>query len=271
MNTPKLSIVILNYKNAGLVRQCVQGILNSVSQIFCELIVVDNASGDDCLASLRQKYPQVKTVAMDENYGFAKGNNAGLRSANGEYVMILNPDVAILPGTLEKLVDFMDNHPKVAVAGPKLVNPDGTIQFSAFTFPTFWLPIFRRTPLGYWPWARRQLNQYLMKNWDHQTNRAVDWLLGACLIVRRSALGQVGLLDERYFMYVEDTDWCRRFWENNWQVYYVAQVSMVHYHQRASADASFLGLFNRTTWIHLGSWIKYFIKWGLKVPHPSME
>ncbi|HBV33234.1 TPA: glycosyltransferase family 2 protein [Patescibacteria group bacterium] len=269
MIKPRLSVIILNYKNAGLVRQCVQGVFKSSPRLNIEVIVVDNASGDDCLKVMAEKFPQVKTIALDENYGFAKGNNAGLKQATGEYALILNPDVAVLPGALEKLIAFMDEHPKVGIAGPRLTNPDGAIQMSAFTFPHFWLPIFRRTPLGYWPQARKQLTKYLMEDWDHKQNRTVDWLLGACLIVRREALQKVGLLDERYFMYVEDTDLCRRFWQSDYQVYYVADVTIVHYHQRASADALFLGLFNRITWIHLASWIKYFIKWGLRVPHPS--
>ncbi len=271
MNQPKLSLIILNYKNAGLVKQCVKGIFDNPSKLPLEVIVIDNNSHDNCLEMIKTNWPQVITVAAEKNRGYAAGNNLGLKITRGNYVMVLNPDVAIMPGTLDKLIDFMDSHPKVGIASPKLVNPDGSVQSSAYTFPLFWMPIFRRTPLGYWPRAQKSLTRYLMLDWDHQDNRPVDWLLGACLIIRREALIQVGWLDERYFLYVEDTDWCRRFWQKDWQVYYVAEVAMVHYHQRQSAGASFWGLFNKITWIHITSWLKYFKKWGLRVPHPASE
>lgn len=271
MNKPKLSLIILNYKNAGLVKQCVKGVLNNPSKVPLEIIVVDNNSHDNCLEIVKNNWPQVITLVAKENRGYAAGNNLGLKRAQGDYVMILNPDVAVMPDTLDKLIDFMDTHPKVGIAAPKLINPDGTVQISAYTFPRFWMPIFRRTPLGYLPRAQKALTRYLMLDWDHKDNRPVDWLLGACLIIRREALEQVGFLDERYFLYVEDTDWCRRFWQKDWQVYYVADVAMVHYHQRQSAGASFWGLFNKTTWIHITSWLKYFHKWGLQVPHPASE
>ncbi|MFH1111645.1 MAG: glycosyltransferase family 2 protein [Patescibacteria group bacterium] len=271
MIKPVLSIIILNYHAAGLVKQCLLGLYNEHVNINFEVIVVDNASGDGCLDMVDANFPQVKTIQLNKNHGYAAGNNAGLKQAVGDYILILNPDVAVLGLSLDKLISFMQAHAKVGLAAPKLVNPDGNVQMSAFIFPTFWLPIFRRTPLGYWPWAKTKIEHYLMMNWNHQKNSPVDWLLGACLIARREAIEQVGLLDEQYFLYVEDTDWCRRFWEKNWQVYYVAEVSMVHYHQRQSADALFLGLFNKITWIHISSWLKYFKKWGLRVPHPAEE
>lgn len=271
MKIVKLSVIILNYRSAGLVKYCLAGLFKHQHNLSLEVIVVDNASQDGCLAMVKENWPGVTTVALSVNQGYAAGNNAGIKLASGEYIMILNPDVALTNNALDNLVNFMDNHPTVGLAAPKLNNPDGTTQMSAFTFPHFWLPIFRRTPLGLVNNARQQVEKYLMMDWDHQSNRAVDWLLGACFIVRRSALEQVGLLDERYFLYVEDTDWCRRFWQKNWQVYYVAEVKMVHFHQRQSADASFLGLFSKVTWIHIFSWLKYFKKWGLKVRHPSEQ
>ncbi len=271
MNKPLLSIVILNYHTAGLVKQCLRGLFTEKINTSFEVIVVDNASRDGCLDMVKSKFPQVKTVGLNKNHGYAAGNNAGLKQAQGDFLLILNPDVAVFGTALDNLVNFMQNNPKIGLAAPKLINPDGSVQMSSFTFPSFWLPIFRRTPLGYWPWAKEKIERYLMMDWDHKKNKAVDWLLGACLIARREALAQVGWLDERFFLYVEDTDWCRRFWEKNWQVYYAAEISMVHYHQRQSAEALFLGLFNKVTWIHIVSWIKYFKKWGLKVPHPSIE
>ncbi len=267
----KLSIIILNYKTAGLVKYCLAGLFKEIGDFDFEVVVVDNASNDGCLQMVKANWPQVKTVSLENNKGYAAGNNAGIRVATGEYVMILNPDVAVLEGGVKKLVQFMDENTAVGLAAPKLNNPDGSTQMSTFTFPNFWLPIFRRTPLGFMKSAKKQVKKYLMVDWDHNSNRPVDWVLGACLIARRKSLEQVGLLDEDYFLYVEDTDWCRRFWQKGWQVYYVADVAMVHFHQRQSAEASFLGLFSQVTWIHIFSWLKYFKKWGLQVPHYQGE
>jgi len=262
-----LSVIILNYRSAGLVRQCLRGIYAHPPSGEFEVIVVDNASGDGCCDKIEQDFNNVSCVRLKQNRGFAAGNNAGLKAAKGRYVLILNPDITVLPGTLDRLINFMDQHPQVGLAGPKLVNPDGSLQYSCYRFPSFWLPLFRRTPLGNFGWGRRVLEYYQMYDWDHRTNQPVDWLLGACLVVRKNALGRVGLLDERYFLYVEDTDWCRRFWQQKFEVYYVAEVEFVHFHERLSAQASFGGLFNHIAWIHASSWLKYFRKWGIKVPH----
>lgn len=262
----KLSVIILNYKSVGMVRQCVRGLLEAKLQCTYEIIVVDNDSGDDCIELLAREFPSVRTVQLLHNDGYAAGNNAGMRVAQGEYWLILNPDIVVLPDKIEALVRFMDEHVQVGLAGPKLVNPDGSLQYSAYRFPNFWLPLLRRTFLGTLPRLRNALERYQLKHWDHNANSPVDWLLGACLIVRSQACKKVGLLDERFFLYVEDTDWCRRFWKAGFEVYYVAAVDLIHFHERLSAQANFGGLFNRITWIHIASWVKYFAKWGLQVP-----
>lgn len=258
----KLSIVILNYKSAGLVRNCVRGIFAAQPQLDFEVIVVDNASHDGLLAWLAANYPQTKQVQLSANRGYAAGNNAGIKIAKGEYILILNPDITVLPGKLEQLVNFMEAHPTCGLAGPRLVNPDGTLQYSTYKFPSFWLPIFRRTFLGNIPALAPWIKKYQMMDWDHKDSRTVDWLLGACLIARQTAITQVGLMDERFFLYVEDTDWCRRFWAHKWEVWYAAAVELVHFHERLSAQKPLLtSLFSGITWIHISSWIKYFKKW----------
>jgi len=260
----KLSIIILNYRSAGLVRQCVAGIYKNSPPFDFEVIVVDNASADGCLEKISEEWPQVKTIALETNRGYAAGNNAGLKKAQGEYILILNPDITIFSESLEKMVKFMEQNPQVGLAGPKLVNPDGSLQYSSYRFPSFWLPLFRRTQLGKLKKVKKLLDKYLMVDWDHRQNKPVDWLLGACLIVSRPALAKVGYLDERYFLYVEDTDWCRRFWQAGWQVYYMAEIELVHFHERLSAQGSlWQSFFSKITWIHIASWLKYFKKWGL--------
>lgn len=262
----KLSIIILNYHSAGLVRQCVRGVYKAPPPLEFEVIVVDNASSDGVGEWLKVNYPPVVFVQLKKNRGYSAGNNAGIKQAQGEYVLILNPDVVIAKGQLEQMVKFMNKNKSVGLAGPRLTNPDGSLQYSTYHWPSFWLPIWRRTRLGQWSVWARQVKKYQMMDWGHQDNRPVDWLLGACLIARQTALKTVGLLDERYFLYVEDTDWCRRFWQAGWQVYYIAEVSLTHFHERLSAQAGWSALFKKVTWIHISSWLKYFRKWGLKVP-----
>lgn len=257
-----LSIVILNYKSNNMVKECLRGIKSVGVDLKYEIIVVDNGSGDGVGKMLQENFPEVKFIASSENVGFAAGNNIGIRAAIGRYILIMNPDIAVFSGSLEALVRYMDENSRVGIAGPKLLNPDRSVQFSVYRFPKRVTPIYRRTPLGSTAGGQRELQRYLMKDWDHEEAREVDWLLGACLIVRREAMREVGLFDERYFLYFEDTDWCRRFWEVGWKVAYVPSSTMVHFHRRESAESPlFASLFKKTTQAHILSSIKYFLKY----------
>lgn len=284
-----LSIVILNYKQKGLVKQCVKGIIAANPQLDYEIIVVDNNSQDGCLEAvtalfspaqtpplttpsllrgLEPKRPPLVTIQAGENGGFAKGNNLGMKAARGRYVLVMNPDIAVVTGGLEKMVELMDQQPEMGVVGPKLINPDGSIQDSCRRFPSWPMPLYRRTMLGKLPWAKKKLDYYLMADWNHQSSRPIDWLFGAFLLLRKSALDKIGLFDERFFMYFEDLDLCRRFWDAGYSVYYFADVEMVHYHQRLSAERTgIIGIVRRAGRVHLMSGVKYFAKYlGAKLP-----
>jgi len=263
------SIIILNYKTPGLLRVSLKGLAAANLALDYEIIVVDNASGDTSVDMVRREFPNVKLVASPVNGGFAAGNNLGLCAAQGEFAIIMNPDLAVFPGVIENLVATMRQRPDVGLLAPQLRNPDGTVQVSAYRFPSLSIALLRRTPFGKLPWARRKLRSYLMLDANLTAAHPVDWVLGGCMIVRRAALGSVGLLDERFFMYVEDVDWCRRFWEAGFPVIYDPSVSLVHYHQRQSAESPGLtGVFSRLTRVHIASWIKYFWKYRRNpIPH----
>ncbi|MFA6587711.1 MAG: glycosyltransferase family 2 protein [Patescibacteria group bacterium] len=267
-NQPEVSIIILNYKTRGLLRQCLRGIASSGDKISKQIIVVDNASSDGSIDMLEAEFPEVVIIASPENRGFGAGMNLGLKRATGRYAILLNTDVAIMEKPFDRLVTFMDQHPRVGLAGPKLLNPDGSVQYSCYRFHKWYTPILRRSPLGSLPKLRNHLKKFLMKDFSHNENLAVDWLLGAFLIVRLQALPQVGYFDERFFLYFEDVDWCRRFWAKNWAVYYVADVEVVHYHKRESAEiAGFSGIFSYPTRLHIKSWLRYLAKYsGDKIP-----
>lgn len=257
-----LSIIILNYRQRLLVRQCLRGLLISQPGCRYEVIVVDNASHDGCLAMVAEQFPWVVRVSSAHNRGFGAGNNLGLAQARGRYVLILNPDIAFFPGQLEALLNFMDEHPRVGVASPRLLYPDGTPQDSCRRFPHFLMPVYRRTVLGRLPGPRRQLDWFLMRDFNHAESRPVDWLMGACLMVRRAALTTVGGFDEKFFLYFEDLDFCRRCWQAGWAVWYVATASPVHYHQRLSAAVGLTALVKPAAWQHVRSAIRYYRKYA---------
>jgi GT2 family glycosyltransferase len=261
-----LSIIILNYKTKGLVKQCIRNVMVSTGDLNYEIIVVDNNSNDGIAEMMKENFPQIKFIQTGKNLGFAAGNNAGIKQARGKYVMVLNPDVTVLNHSIEKMVKFMDSEPQVGVVGPKLINPDGTFQISCRTFQRPLLIIYRRTPLGRLPFAKLQLNKHLMLDFDHQTNIEVDWFIGACMLLRKELLDKIGLFDERFFMYLEDMDLCRRAWMNDWKVFYFADAEMVHLFERASANDSWnFWKLNKLTRYHIASGIKYFAKYlGVK-------
>jgi len=267
------SIIILNYKSKGHVRQCLKSFKLVDPRIDYEIIVVDNNSHDGVIEMVKEQFPHVRTIQSDENLGFAGGNNLGIREAKGRYVVIMNPDIILLPKSLESMVEYMDAHPDIGFLAPQLLNPDKTIQHSCYRFPTFGIPFYRRTPLGKTRRGKKMLEWYMMADWDHLETREVDWCLGACVMVRRQAIEQVGMLDERYFMYFEDADWCRRFWQAGFRVVYYPEARMIHYHIRQSADVPwFMGLFQRISRIHISSALKYFIKFrGKDNPRTAKE
>lgn len=283
-----VSIVILNYKQRGLVKQCIKGIVVAQPQLAYEIIVVDNASHDGTLEMAkklfevspdipqpvllilpRQIIPPILTIQTGSNDGFAVGNNAGIKQASGKYVMIMNADIAVVPGAIEQMFLYMESHGDIGILGPKLINPDGTVQSSCRRYPHFLTPFYRRTFFGQLPFARKELDRYLMADFDHEKTVDVDWFFGACLFVRKSVFEKIGLFDERFFMYFEDLDLCRRTWQAGYRITYLTTVEMVHYHQRLSAERGGLfGLFSKGGRIHVASGIKYFAKY-LGVPLPK--
>ena len=187
--------------------------------------MVDNASTDNSAGMMRERFPQVQLIENDENVGFAKANNQAILLSNGQYVILLNPDTQIKPGALDTLVRFMDENPQAGAAGPKLLNPDGTLQTSCSPTPTLSRELWRLFHQD----KIRPYGEYDMGTWDLEEPRQVDILQGACLIIRRGVLDQVGLLDEDYFIYSEEVDLCYRMKKAGWQLYWVPQAEIIHY------------------------------------------
>ncbi len=257
-----VSILIVHTYEGDVLRQTLRGLRRAAPTVACEVLVIDNNPGAGMGDILKEEFPWVRHLPQEENRGFGASMNRGIQASTGRYVLIFNPDIVVQPGALEELTRFMDENGNVGVCGPKLLNPDGTLQYSCYRQPTLMLPVYRRTPLGKSERGKIAVDRYLMCDADHKETMHVDSLIGAALFARRESLEKVGLFDERFFMYYEDSDLCRRFWEGGFPVMYHPTACMVHYHGRASAQGGlFQQLTSRFTWIHIHSFIKYWRKY----------
>ena len=209
-----------------------------------------------------REFSQVKVFENKENRGFAQGMNRAIEEASGRYLFSFNPDMVVPPGSLETLVQYLDDHHEVGAVGPKLECPDGGVQHSCYQFMELKTILYRRLPLlKKLPFAKAHLNKYLMADWDHATTREVDYLLGAAILLRRETVDQVGVFDPQFFMYFEDQDLCRRCWDAGWKVVYHPDSTMIHYHRRETATGNFLQqLLNPLTRAQIKSAVYYYKK-----------
>jgi N-acetylglucosaminyl-diphospho-decaprenol L-rhamnosyltransferase len=258
----KLSIIIVNFNSGRVTQGCLAALLDHRLPEQTEIIVVDNGSRDDSVLFLKSDFPEINVIDNKRNLGYAAGVNIGLAKAKGEFILILNPDIIALPDAVVKLVSFMDKNTDVGMAGAMLMSPNGQLQTSCFRYYTPLTIFYRRTWLGKTRLGRRALSNFLMNDYDHRNVRDVEWLMGSCLIVRSRAARQVGGMDERFFMYFEDVDWCRRMWEFGWRVTYVPQAVFSHFYQQSSRKQSLFGIItNRSTRDHIRSAARYFNKY----------
>ena len=219
---PDVSVVVVTLNGRELVERC----LDSVADAG-ELIVVDHGSTDGTVELVRERFPQARLIEQ-ENRGMGGGNNAGMRLASGRYFLLLNSDAWVVGDGLRQLVEFGDAHPDAAVVGPRLRNPDGTLQRSVRAFPTLWRLATEYFFLRKLAPRTDALNSFYGGGFDHESVREADWLYGACLFVRRDAVDQVGLFDESFFMFSEEVDWCYRFHAAGWNVLFDPGAEVVH-------------------------------------------
>lgn len=240
--SPDLSVIVVSYNTRTLLQQCLESICSQVEQepkaggiderIAAEIIVIDNASSDGSQAMVRAEFPRIRLLENVQNAGFARACNQGLNEGVGRLFLLLNPDAVLRENALTELIAFLDSHPTVGLVGPKLIYPDGSFQHSSFRFPT--LPM---TFLDFFPINHRLINSRLNGRYPRRIQAhpfAIDHPLGACMLVRREAVDDVGLLDESFFMYCEEVDWCYRLKSAGWSIYCVPSAVVVH-HSGASA------------------------------------
>lgn len=224
-----ISVIIVSYNTADMLRNCLNSISEQSENINLETIVIDNASKDGSPSMVKKEFPHVRLIENEENLGFAKANNEGIRKSHGRYIALVNSDVVILNSCLQKLVSFMDENPDIGMTGPKILNPDLTLQPQCRYFPTLWNNFSQSMAFNKLFPKSRLFSGPFMKYWPHDQIRQVDVLTGCFWFVREKAVQEVGLLDEDFFMYGEDIDWCKRFHKKGWKVVFFPDSEAIHF------------------------------------------
>lgn len=240
METPTpvdMAVVIVSWNARDYLKQCLDSIYQAACDVRFAVWVVDNASRDGSPEMITTDFPQVQLIQTGANLGFAGGNNIGIERSQGRYLFLINSDVIIEDHCFDRLCAYMDAHPEVGLAGPRVLNADRSLQASCMLSPTPWRSLSRALALDTVFSRSALFAAGLMEYWAHDQEREVDVLVGCFWVARRSALEKVGLLDEDYFMYMEDMDWSKRFRDSGWQVRFIPEVEIIHFGGGSSANA----------------------------------
>ena len=231
-----ISIIIVSWNAKRFLLECLKSIMADQTSIKYEIIVVDNGSSDGSAEEVLEHFPEVTLIQNNFNIGFAKANNIGIRQSQGRYACLVNSDIKILEGCFDRLVEYMDLHPSAGIAGPKLLWPDMTLQDSCRKFPSIW------NNLCSYFWLNRVFPRSKLFSGEHMIYSPhdkickVDYLVGAFLMVRKEAVDQVGLMDEQFFIYSEEVDWCKRFWKAGWEIIFLPDARVIHYGGGSSSN-----------------------------------
>ena len=235
---PELSIIIVNWNGGGLLRRCVETIVSAKPPVSYEILVIDNASEDDSLDQLRGSQPiaplfanqQLRIINNSENRGFGAANNQGFAVTTSPFVLLLNLDTEVRPGTIDTLMRTIKSDPGIGICGPKILNSDGSLQISAFfNPPRVWHTILSQLKLYLLLPPRLRGELLLGRHWDHDRLRSVPMLSGAAMLARREMIDEVGGFNERFHMYSEDTEWCWRITKSNWRLMFVPEAILLHH------------------------------------------
>lgn len=264
-----LSVIIVSWNVQKLLRACLTSVFRSLENLplQAEIIVVDNDSSDGSDEMVAREFPSVRLLDNDANVGFTKANNQGLAIADGRYLLLLNPDAELASGALRSLHDYAEAHPSVGIIGPKLLFPDGTVQSSRRRFPSLSTGLLESTVLQRFLPSHPTLRRYYVLDASDEDTQEVDWVVGACMLVRREAIERVGSFDERFFMYSEELDLCYRTKADGWKVVYLPTARVVHHEAKSSEQ----NLVNRNLHFHdskckffgkhHGRWQELLLRW----------
>lgn len=254
-----ISVVIVSWNAAKHLKSCLESVREEARrypQLSSEAIVVDNASSDGSADIVATRFPEFKLVRNDRNLGFARANNIGILMSSGKYLFLINSDVVLSPDCFRNIHRYLEAYPEIGIMGPQIITEQGAVQRSCMGFPTAWNIFCRALALDALFPRSALLGGYLMTYWPHNTTRKVDVINGCFWAVRRSALETVGLLDETFFMYGEDMDWCRRFRQAGWPAVFYPGARAVHYGGASSSQAP-VRFYIEKQKANLGYWRKH--------------
>lgn len=234
---PDIAVVIVSWNARDYLKQCLESIYQAACKVSFEVWVVDNASKDGSPEMVEELFPQVHLIQTGKNLGFAGGNNVGIEASQGRYLFLVNSDVIIEDHCFDKLCAFMDDNPDIGLSGPRVLNADRSLQTSCMVTPTPWRGLSRALALDTTFPKCEAFGAGMMEFWPHNEIRDVDVLVGCFWVARREALAKTGLLDEDYFMYMEDVDWSKRFRDCGWRVTFYPEVEIIHFGGGSSANA----------------------------------
>ena len=257
-----ISVVIVGWNAKHYLELCLESLAKAPPRRSMEVLVVDNASTDGSVEMIETKFPWVKLIKSSENLGFAKGNNVAIRQCQGRYIALVNPDVIVFPGCLDALADFLEQNPKVGNVGPRVLNPDMSMQSTCRRFPTLWNNFCSATGLA----TRFKNSRFFagehMFYFPHDRTLAVDVIVGCFSMIRRETFDEVGLLDEGLFMYGDDVDWCRRAWNAGWQVVFYPGGQAIHDRGKTTAPYPVrFAVAQQRSVLHY--WTKHHSFWGV--------
>lgn len=258
MDKMDISIIIVSWKVKDLLKKCLDSIYANRGDLSLEIFVVDNASADGTVEMIHAEYPSVQLIASKKNHGFAKANNLALKQASGEFILLLNPDTEINADTLANSLRFMKEHPKCGALGSKMLYPDCLEQPSIRRFPSVW-PIFLMLIKLPKIFPRlKSIDNYLAVDFDYFQEQAVEQIMGAYMFMPRKVIDEVGLLDERFFIWFEEVDYCRRLIKAGYEVWYSPSIEIVHHGGKSFAQQAVI----RNQRVFFVSALKYFLKYG---------
>lgn len=224
-----LSILIVNYKNSATLPDCLDSVYKTTEGLNFEVIVIDNGSEDRGLKTVQENFPKIRWIQNNANRGFAKANNQGAKVSRGKTLLFLNPDTQLTNNATQNMIAQLKQDSLTGVVGPKVLNPDGSLQYSCRTFPTVWTGLFNRYSFvsRFFP-KNRHTTRYLMTDYDHKKSREVDWVSGCCMMVPKSAFKKVGGFDEKYFLFNEDVDLCHSLKHHGYKTLYLPDAKIYH-------------------------------------------
>ncbi len=232
-----VSVIVVNWNTRDLLIECLESLIPEIKPFKAEIIVVDNASTDGSPAAIEKLFPQIKLIRNTTNLGFAKANNSGLDISTGKYICLINSDVKLLRDCIENMYKYMEDHQSIGILGPKILNPDFTIQPTCKEYPSLWNNFCSAVFFHKLFPSSKLFSGELVHYFKYDSPRKCDIIVGTFWMVRKKALDTVGCLDENFFFYGEDVDWCKRFWSAGWEVVFFPGASAVHHSAASSAAA----------------------------------